>query len=204
MYLVLISIGLYTVYLNSPFGVVAPNSIITANIFQRIFGLTVFIMFSVQLMVGALMPRLTEKFGGWVYSLHIYNGAIVYLFTLLHILAFGMLSYFAGRGFDPFYLFSDFCILCTNSAEHYVNLGRFAFLFLTAAVGAAAFRTVSNFLRTHWRKFHILNYLIFALMSVHTYLLGTDVLTAPFVYLYWGFNAGFTALLLKKVKAYFR
>src|SRR3989304_4660000 len=64
------------------------------------------------------------------------------------------------------------------------TFGRVGFWLITLAVLAAKLRT-QPWLRVHWRKFHILNYLAFIFISIHSRFTGTDTLTPPFVWFWW-------------------
>ena len=137
-------------------------------------------MLFAQIMLGAFLPRLTEKFGGWLFKFHIFQGLTIYGLVLAHILAFALSDYFANRGVDPFYIVTDFCLLCGTSREFYLTLGRLSFWLITVSVFAGFFRTATPFMRVYWRKFHILNYLLFLLIGIHGFFLGTDFTSMPF------------------------
>lgn len=120
------------------------------------------------------MDKLSNKLGRWVLSFHIFNGILLYALVLLHP-AFYMLFLYKLKGvLNPFYIYSDLCVLCQGNLEHFYNLGRVAFWLITAGIIAAIFRSSGSFLRKNWRKFHILNYLAFLFVSAHAITIGTD------------------------------
>jgi len=63
-------------------------------------------------------------------------------------------------------------------------LGKVALLLLTLGVIAGYFRT-RPFFRRNWRKFHVVNYIAFLAIILHSRNLGTDARTPPFVWVYW-------------------
>lgn len=168
----LLSLAPITVYLN---GLYTP-----LNTIQRLFGLWVFTLMFVQIILGTFMTRITEKLGGWIYKFHIFEGLLVYFLILIHMSSYVFMMYFAGNSFDPFYVFVDVCVLCGRAREFYLNFGRIAFWFVTIAILAGLMRTTHPFLRVHWKKFHILNYLAFMLVGAHSIFVGSDVGTFPF------------------------
>lgn len=164
----------------TPISSVFEYPVTLANFFQRILGLTAFVLMFWQVILGAYMKKLTEKLGGWVFTFHITEGLILYGIIVLHPTLFVLFNYFAGKGIDPFYVFTQVCILCRNISEFYYTLGRVSFWIVTVAVIAAFFRTSTPFLRVHWKKFHIFNFLAFLLVGFHSIGVGTDVGTFPF------------------------
>ncbi len=146
----------------------------------RSLGLTAFVLLFFQLMLGAYMERWINKFGGWVFKFHIFNGIAIYTLAILHPLAFLFSRYFLGIGADPIFIFLGFCIYCQTKLDFYYTLGRIAFWLLTIGVLAGFFRNATPFMRFNWRKFHILNYAAFLIIGVHEYLVGTDYMAQPF------------------------
>ncbi len=173
-----------SVVINTPLSFILKNEITIVNTLQRLTGLWAFIMLSIQIILGAFMTRLTEKFGGWIFRFHIFQGIIVYLLIITHPLLFTVFNYVSGRGLDPFNTFIDICVLCDNKTEFAYNFGRLAFWLITAAVFAGYFRLSNVFLRVHWKKIHILNYIALGFIFIHSFQLGSDVLQIPFVLIY--------------------
>jgi len=151
-----------------------------AGLALRFLGLTSFVLLFFQLMLGAYMERCINRFGGWVFKFHIFNGIAIYSLIILHPLAFLFSRYFIGIGADPIFIFLGFCIYCQTKLDFYYTLGRISFWLLTIGVLAGFFRNINPFMRFNWRKFHVLNYVAFLIVGVHEYLLGTDYMTQPF------------------------
>jgi predicted ferric reductase len=150
------------------------------NLIQRILGLTIFVLLFWQILLGSFMTKLTEKFGGWIYNFHVTEGIIIYTLVLLHPTFFVLFNYFAGRGLDPFYVFTQVCLLCENRQELYYTLGRISFWLINITVFVGLFRTTTPFLRRHWKKFHDLNFIVFLLIGIHGLSIGTDFMQMPF------------------------
>lgn len=154
------------------------------NAVQRLFGLWVFTLMFVQIILGSFMTKWTEKFGGWVFKFHIFEGILIYFLILAHTFSFVVFNYLVGHGFDPFYVYADVCLLCSNRFEWYYNFGRLAFWSVTIAVTAGYFRTISPFLRVHWKKFHRFNFAAFLLVGIHSLFVGSDIGTFPFSFIH--------------------
>ncbi|MFH1863321.1 MAG: hypothetical protein ABIJ85_00205 [bacterium] len=166
------------------FVLASKNQVLLIGLFQRILGLLAFTLLFIQIFLGAFMGRLTEKLGEWVFNFHLFNGKLLYTLILLHP-ALYMLYLFKIEGvLDPFYIYSDLCVLCKGNLEHFYNFGRVAFWLITAGIIAAVFRASDPFLKKNWRKFHILNYFAFFLIAIHSKVLGTDISTTPFKWIY--------------------
>lgn len=180
LYVFILSLGFITIYKSVSSAHVVHTNAYISNVAQRLFGLTIYSMLFVQIILGAFMTKLTDKFGGWIFKFHVWEGITIYTLVLGHITSFILFNYFTGHGLDPFYVIADVCILCDKLHEYYLTFGRLAFWFMTTSVSAALLRTQTQFLRVHWKKFHYLNYFVFLFAGIHSLGVGSDIGTAPF------------------------
>jgi DMSO/TMAO reductase YedYZ heme-binding membrane subunit len=127
------------------------------NLLQRITGLLVFVLLSVQILLGAFMGKWREKLG-----------VIIFLLMLTHLLLFVLLNFKLKGVIDPFYVFTDFCLMCPKLTEFYYTLGRVSFWLMSLTVLAAVLRN-EPWWRKNWRKFHRLNYVVFLLMAAYLF-----------------------------------
>jgi len=143
------------------------------NLLQRLSGsLALFLLF-VQIVIGAYRPKWSSILGGWVMNFHIWEGRVAYFLVLLHTFSLLLFNFVAKKGFNPFYVFVDFCILCRTKLELFYSFGRFGFYLLTLAVIAAVVRS-RPWWKENWRYFHYLNYVLFFLIFLHTFFVGSD------------------------------
>lgn len=200
VWLAIIAIGPVTIFLNTTINLqtLFANQPVTINLFQRLAGLVAFSMIFSQIVIGANMQALTQKFGAWVFKLHLAEGAFAYVLVLLHPLLFVLFNFKIRGVFDPFYVFTDLCVLCETSLEYFYNFGRVSFWVLTISILAAKFRT-HPLLRNNWRKFHMLNYLVFFMVSVHAFKLGSDISFQPFSALFWASQVVVAFLVIRRV-----
>lgn len=142
------------------------------NILQRSSGIIALGLLTFQIYLGASRKNI---------KLHMINGILTYFFVFLHPITYLLFRYFAIGKIDPLYVFIDVCVLCQGVYEHYLNLGRIAFYLVTTAVIAVKFKNISSWLKANWRKLHVLNYLAFYIVSVHSILIGTDAKNSVFL-----------------------
>lgn len=173
IYLLFLLSGPITVLANTPFSEVLENEIVLINFFQRSFGTIAYVMLFVQIFLGSKMWELLKFFGAKAFKYHVTHGLIAYAFILIHPFMqmaidvnlrgplAGLLTFLPGR-------------------DIFLNLGKLAFVLVTAGAAAGYLRT-RPFLRRNWRKLHILNYLAFIFVSIHAWNLGTDAKSFPFV-----------------------
>ena len=152
------------------------------NLLQRFIGLILFVLVFWQIMLGAYMEKLYEKFGNWIFDFHVWEGITIYLLAIVHPLIFLTYRHYTGVGTDPVFVFLGFCGYCQTNLDFYYTLGRIGFWLLTIAVFAGLFRSSTTFLKKNWRKFHVINYLVFIGIGIHGFLLGSDFSFPPFIY----------------------
>ncbi len=184
VWLVILLSGPFTIFKTIKDFDITQNIPLLINILQRTIGLLAFSLLFMQIILGAFMQKWKEKLGAWVLKFHIIQGVIIYMLVLAHPLLF--LAYnFKTRGIiDPFYVFTDFCLLCSRPFELYYTFGRIAFWLISLAILAAILRS-EVWWRKNWRKFHMLNYFVFFLIAIHAWFSGTDIINTSFVYIYW-------------------
>lgn len=187
----------------TPLASISNNQILLTNFFQRVVALVAFPMIFVQIILGSFMTRFTEKLGGWALKFHLLQGATIYSLVVLHPLLFVLMNFKARGVIDPFYVFTELCVLCSSRQELWYTLGRVSFWLITLAVVAAKLRN-QPWWRVHWRKFHILNYLTFFLIAAHAWFSGTDVWEPPFVVFYWISVTGVFLTVIYKLYPFIR
>lgn len=180
--IVLLSIVPLTILQNVSLSVVLKYPAEIANLAIRFLGLTAFVLLFWQIMLAANIEKWINKFGGWIFNCHIINGIVIYSVVSLHLLALTFFRYFLGIGMDPIFVFLGFCFYCQTKIDFYYTLGRITFWLLTVGVLAGFFRSLNPFMRANWRKFHVVNYVVFIFVGIHGYLVGTDYMTQPFFY----------------------
>ncbi|MBI3443285.1 hypothetical protein HY008_01310, partial [Candidatus Woesebacteria bacterium] len=139
-----------------------------------------------------------ERLGPWIFNFHKAEGAVAYSLIVLHPFLFVLFNFKIKGVFDPFSVYTDLCVLCSNRLEFFYTFGRIAFWLTTIAVLAAILRT-QPWLRVHWRKFHILNYVVFLLVAFHSWNLGSDTHSTPFVWFFWVALLGVTAFIFYRI-----
>lgn len=181
--LVLIS-GPIIILTKGPLSLVTGNIAQLVNYLQRITALIAFSAIFMQIIIGANLSKLSKVIGSWIYKFHTFQGITAYIFVLAHPLLFLFYNFKIRGSIDPFYVFTDACLLCPRPYELYWSFGRIAFWLISFAILTAVIRSESWW-KENWRKFHILNYFIFFLISIHAWFSGTDIVKTSFVYIFW-------------------
>lgn len=177
LWVLIILIGPITVFRNTQFTQISSNPVLLLNYFQRITGLLAFSLLFIQIILGALMSKWVQILGAKAYRLHITQGLLTYAFIFIHPIFYYFISY---QVVGKIMLLPDRSI----EVEFWIGFGRVAFTLLTIAVVVGYFRTKS-FFRRNWLKIHVLNYISFFLVAVHSWNVGTDTLTLPFIWFFW-------------------
>lgn len=192
-YIVLLCIPAITVVnnmggLNNLSSVTKNITLLTYFILQ-ILGLYGLVLLFTQVIVGAFMIPLRRVFGGRFLMWHITQGIVIYCIVVLHPTLYFLFNFQtsgslqkAVESFLPHFAEADLPL----------NLGRLGFFCITIGVFAGLLRT-RLFLMKYWRAFHYFNYVAFGLLLVHSYLIGQDTKSAPFVWLYPLFVVGLLA-----------
>lgn len=99
--------------------------------------------------------------------------------------------------FDPFYPFTDLCLICKNVIypEYFVNFGRIGLWLIGIASLAILFG---------WRKLHSLNYLAFLFLALHAWLLGSFVNRVPIKYFFTFAVVSILLLVFQKLYQIFK
>lgn len=194
IWLVLVLSGPITVIRNTNLSTVAYSDLLFVNFFQRLIGVVAFTLIFIQITLGSLMERWVQILGGRAFRAHVTEGILTYTFIFIHPM---MQMYFdySARGF------LGALLTLFPGRDIYLNLGKVGFLLLTVGVIAGYFRT-KPFFRRHWKKLHILNYIAFFLILIHSRNLGTDVNSLPFALLHK--SSGYIVGLLIIYKLYMR
>lgn len=170
VWMVIVLIGPLTLLINFPFEKLFSSQAVTINFFQRLIGLISFSLIFVQVVIGSMMPTLIEKLTSKLFRFHILEGIAIYMLIIAHpILG-------AINGVSLIFVFTR--------EELLYNFGRIAFSLFTIGVFAGLFRS-QPFLIRHWKKLHILNYVAFYLVAIHSYFVGSDTRGFPFIILWW-------------------
>lgn len=150
-----------------------PNKLFFLNGIQRLAGVLALFLLFVQVVVGAYRARLSQKLGSWVMNFHIWQGRVIYFLVLVHTFSLLLFNFVAKKGFDPFYVFVDFCLLCPTRVELYYSFGRVGFWLLNLTVLAALLRG-EPWWRKNWRYLHLLNYFLYFMLAGHAFFVGSD------------------------------
>ena len=181
IWFLLLSLPLITFLKNTNLSTAFSNPVLILNTFQRLTGMTAYILLFIQIMLGAFMDHWVQVIGAKAYKFHITQGLFIYGLVLVHPTLYLLITYQLTNN-----LLQSFLVILPsfkNQTETLLVFGKTALLLLTVSVTAAYFRT-KPFFRRNWKAFHILNYLVFYLVFYHARI-GTDLASQPFDTFYW-------------------
>ncbi|MEK7472865.1 MAG: hypothetical protein AAB625_02380 [Patescibacteria group bacterium] len=107
-------------------------------------------------------------------TLQIYSNAkifkiLTYFFIFIQPILIIISIYFLYARFDPFYMYTDLCLLCGKKYEYDINFLRIAFYAVSFAVFAPYFKNINNWFKTNWKLLRYLYYLGFYSLSIYLY-----------------------------------
>jgi DMSO/TMAO reductase YedYZ heme-binding membrane subunit len=157
-------------------------------------GLYAFYFVWVQFMLGSNMYWMRAKYP-WLLKFHRFEGGMALLFALLHptllVLSLGISEYYK---YD--FVAQDKLI--------YVWIGYLQLLLIMCTAGTALLRRVI-WLKDRWYFVHYANYLMFALVWVHSWNLGSNVQGTSLQYLWYFYGlTAIASVLVKLARGEFR
>lgn len=161
----------------------------------RLFGLYGFTLIWGQIILGPFMPLLRRLFGPLALTLHIAEGIFAIVFATLHPILLGLAYFLATK--DLFF-WNALANYLPGELYIYGLFGVAAWVLLICTVTTALLRTKPWFINK-WRYIHLLNYLVFILVFLHSYNIGSDVRSEPLNTLYGVFGLTFVASVLYRI-----
>lgn len=191
IYIVLLIIPGFTILKDAQLDVIFANPPDVVYLFLRLAALYGVTLMFVQLILGSYMQKFISIYGGNILRWHIRQGLITYGIVLAHPLLYTVYGAQITQIFDPI---RTLWPNLSDVNEYYISFGRLGLYLLTIGIFFAYFRSHKLILK-HWRKFHIVNYVAFAFILFHSWSIGSDTRTAPFIFLYPIFVGGLVAAI---------
>ncbi|MFC1687015.1 ferric reductase-like transmembrane domain-containing protein [Patescibacteria group bacterium] len=152
-----------------------------AHLIFPIFGLYAFFLVWLQIVLGASMP-LFRKLFNYINSIHKIKGifalSVAFIHPLFLLMAIGLTKY---RNFE----------YVSDKMKVFALFGTLAFILIIITALTALLMKLP-WLRRKWKLIHYLNYVIFVLVFIHSWNLGSDVQSTGLKYLW--FFYGITAI----------
>lgn len=191
IYILLLLIPGFTILKDARLDLIFANPPDVVYLFLRLAALYGITLMFVQLILGSYMQKFISIYGSKILRWHVSQGLITYGLVLAHPLLYTVYTAQVMQVFDPIRTFwPNF----SGLNEYYISFGRLGLYLLTIGVFFAYFRSHKLIIK-HWRKFHIANYVAFALILFHSWSIGSDTHTPPFVFLYPVFIVGLAAAI---------
>lgn len=195
-YIFLISIPILTIIDNTPNIFSVFSSIASSSyLFLRLFGLLGITLLFIQTILGSNMSFFIKTFSPGILKFHMTQGVIAYFIILSHPFLYAFYN-FQTIGLNN--AFSAFIPDFSSNYSLYILLGQTGLTLLTIAVLAAISRNNKRIIK-FWIKIHRLNYAVFPPILFHSFLIGADTKSLPFIALYPVFIGGYLWVIIKKL-----
>ena len=152
---------------------------------QRSASLIAFAFLAVGIFVGSFKDILERMLGKWIINFHRVLGVMSLFIIFLHPFSLFVTNFLYRKIIDPFYVFSDFCLLCDPKKELYITFGRISFWLAGLFIMAAVLRK-QNWWRDNWKIIHSISYFVYVLAATHAWFVGSDIHTKIYYPIYWG------------------
>lgn len=156
----------------------------------RLFGLYGFTFVWGQIVLGPFMLPLRGLFGSGILKVHRIEGIFALTFSILHPLIFYLAFLNTPKHGAIYTALYDY--FGGSSLTIYGYLGPIALNLMIVTVVTALLANTNWFINK-WRYFHFLNYVIFILVFIHSFKIGTEVALNPLKTLYLFFAITFLA-----------
>lgn len=145
------------------------------NLLLKITTFTAFVLLATQIYLNT-------------YEKYLKLSNIVSLMTYVFIFTYPILMvisrYLSLGKIDPFYVYTDVCVLCSGNYEYYINFGRISFYLVTITFLSSKF-DINSWIKTNMRKINILNYVAFYSLTIYVNYLVNGSSHAIFTVVFW-------------------
>lgn len=167
IWLAIVLLGPVAIIRSSNLLLMQQNRQALAYFFFGFFSLTAFNLLFVQVLIMSFKSWFTGKLGSWILKFNKIEILTAYFFIFLGLASLMTYYYFATKTLDPFYIFTQVCVLCNHPSEYYMTFGRISFWLAVIVI--------------LWKKFDYLNYLIFLFMGLFGYFVLPGFHFLPFL-----------------------
>jgi predicted ferric reductase len=165
--IVVLAIGPYQIYKSNLVSYINNGDIVQKLILIR--GLTGWLVLSlilIQLFIGVFIKFWIKFLGKGILNIHKIITIFIILLAIIHPLTFVLINFKIKGIFDPFYVFTDVCVMCKNIFEFNYTFGRISFWLIVFIVFANLFPSEGWF-KKYSKNIHALNYLAFIFILLH-------------------------------------
>lgn len=134
------------------------TALVFVDLAHKITVLVAFALLTVQIYLST-----SEKY----FKLHRIFTNFTYIFIFMYPVLIMVSRYLSLGKIDPFYLYTDICIICSDNYEYYINFGRISFYLVTITFFSSKFNLLNKWLKINSRQLYVLNYFAFYFISVY-------------------------------------
>jgi hypothetical protein len=128
----------------------------------------------------------------------------MYLFVFIQPILVVLSRYIFNSDLDPFYMYTDICVLCDGRGEYIINFLRISFYATSIAVFANFLPYIDRWFKKNWHFFKYFYFVGFYTLSIYLY--NSGPLTKPklFTLFFWICQALVLFKIFKEVKLVFK
>lgn len=154
-----------------PYTILKTPIVSTLNLLERISGVFIFSLLFIQIALKKIV------------------NPVILLLVFIHPLFLLIFNYKVFHTLDPFYIYTQACLLCKTNLELFYTFGRLAIWFLIIGIFALK-----------WRKLHFFNYAAFFFAALHGWFVGSDFRASPLKFFFWLSILAVFLTVLRKVR----
>jgi predicted ferric reductase len=160
-------LGPYQIYKSNLVSYVNSGDIVQRlTLFRGLTGWLALSFILIQLLIGTFIEFWTKVLGKNIIKIHKLITIFIIILVFIHPLTFVLINFKIKGIFDPFYVFTDICVMCKNIFEFNYTFGRISFWLIMFTIFAKLFPSEGWF-KKYSKNIHALNYLAFVFILLH-------------------------------------
>lgn len=128
----------------------------------------------------------------------------MYLFIFVEPILVILARYIFNSDLDPFYMYTDLCVLCDGRGEFIINFLRIAFYSVSIAVFAPVFGYLDKTIKKYEKFLRYFYFVGFYALSIYLYNSGPVVRPVWFVIIFWICQSLVLVKVFKEIKEVFK
>ncbi len=129
----------------------------------------------------------------------------MYLFIFVQPILVVLSRYIFNSDLDPFYMYTDLCVLCDGRGEFIINFLRISFYTVSIAVFIPVFKDWNKFIKSYYNEVSTVAYYAgFYTLAIYLYLSGPLVKSELFNLYFWSCQLLVLFKIFKEIKFVFK
>lgn len=159
------------------------------NLIQRLIAILALVLLSIQIYTNTNKKLFTY---------------FMYLFIFVEPILVILARYIFNSDLDPFYMYTDLCVLCDGRGEFIINFLRIAFFSVSIAVFAPLFGYLDKTVKRYEKYLYYFYFVGFYSLSLYLFNSGPIIKPLWFVALFWVCQIVVLMKVFKEIKEIFK